>query len=411
MTNDDGQMTKEIRMTNNECEKACRQNGMPGLMPYAAVVVAACLFDYLPSTLIADERNAAIPTVDSILAAEFDRVPGPQSGGAALFPDPKLDWCDHTLWSQTVDFDGKKWRMWFVGMSLTSDPSVPYGMKERIGLATSSDGIHWKIANNGQPVVELGAPGKFDDIGMAHPYVLRVGDRFWMWYGGIDGRRGKDVGGSNPHVRVEQIGLATSRDGVRWTKMNEGEPVLRIGARGSIDSIQATGCHIIRRGEQYVMWYGAYDGTHRIGMATSPDGIHWTKGNNGEPVSGLRGQQQLGPSVHYDGHRYLMLYNTSWKSAAGPPGLWTLFAATSHDGVHWKPARDHQPLLGEAPSSNFGSAKGKRGNNHATHPSKLFFVDGRVRVWYGAEGDKPYRGRYPQNAIGLMEARLGAGGK
>jgi len=31
-----------------------------------------------------------------------------------------------------------------------------------------------------------------------------------MWYGGIDGRTGKDVGVGPAHVRVEQIGLAIS---------------------------------------------------------------------------------------------------------------------------------------------------------------------------------------------------------
>ena len=27
------------------------------------------------------------------------------------------------------------------------------------------------------------------------------------------------------------------------------------------------------------------------------------------------------PSVHFDGRRYLMLYNTAWSSGRGPPGL------------------------------------------------------------------------------------------
>ena len=57
---------------------------------------------------------------------------------------------------------------------------------------------------------------------------------------------------------------------------------------------------------------------------------------------------------HVDSSRYLMLYNTAWSSAGGPEGLWTTFAATSTDGVHWEPALDHQSLLGAAPPSNFG---------------------------------------------------------
>jgi len=48
-----------------------------------------------------------------------------------------------------MEFDGKTWRMWFVGLSMTKDPGIPYGFTERIGLATSRDGVRWKNANEG----------------------------------------------------------------------------------------------------------------------------------------------------------------------------------------------------------------------------------------------------------------------
>ena len=124
-------------------------------------------------------------------------------------------------------------------------------------------------------------------------------------------------------------------------------------------------------------------------------------------MAGLQGPEKLGPSVHFDGSRYLMLYNTAWNSGGGPPGLWSLFAATSSDGIQWDPAWDHRSVLGPAPAGNFGSADGKKGNNHCTHPTKMILVDGRVRVWYGAEGHKPAPShRWPHQAIGLMEAQL-----
>ena len=94
------------------------------------------------------------------LQAEFNRVPGSASGESVLFPVTDSDWCDHTLWSQTVDFDGTTWRMWFTGLSKTDDPGVPYGWYERIGLATSSDGIRWEMANDGRPVLDLGSSGE-----------------------------------------------------------------------------------------------------------------------------------------------------------------------------------------------------------------------------------------------------------
>ena len=370
--------------------------------PTILATLLVCI-ELTSSPAIADPPTVPVET---ILAAPFERVAGPAIGSASFYPDTTSSWCDHTVASPTVDFDGKMWRMWFVGMSRTDDPGIPYGFAERIGMATSDDGIHWKLANGGRPVLDYGPPGKFDDAGLAHPFVLRVGDRYMMWYGGIDGRTGKDVGVHPAHVRVEQIGLATSADGVHWQRANQGDPVMSIGGKGSIDSIQATGCHVIRQGERFLMWYGAYNGRHTLGLASSRDGVRWKKQNGGQSLSGLTGPKQLGPSVHFDGRRYLMLYNTIRSSPNGGTH-WTLFAATSTDGIHFQAALENKPLLGPAPPDNFGSADGKKGNNHAVHPTKMVILEDRVWIWYAAEGNQPRPGRqYAASAIGLMEVRI-----
>ena len=349
---------------------------------------------------------AVAPTVAELTQAQFKRVEGPETGGAALFPNPTTSWYDLGLGMPTVDFDGALYRMWFVGHKMTNEPGIPYGMEERIGLATSSDGIRWTIANEGKPVLDFGPAGKFDDAGVAHPFVLRGDAGFTMWYGGIDGRTAGDIGAAPANVRIERIGMATSTDGIHWTRANGGEPVLDIGTAGSVDNIQATGCDVMRQGDGFVMWYGAYNGTHTIARATSSDGIHWTKADDGQSVKGLTGSGQLGPSVYFDGQKYLMLYEYVVKTESGG-GLWKTFAATSLDGTNWKPAYGDQPLLGPAPPGNFGSADGVAGNNHSVHPSQMIFLDDRVRVWYAAEGDTPLPGElYPQSGIGLMEAVL-----
>ena len=223
---------------------------------------------------------------------------------------PPESWTSDYVSLATVDWDGKLYRMWFVGGAKTDDPRAPYGYYDRIGLATSSDGIHWELANEGKPVLDLGPPGSLDSKGLAHPCVLRVGKQYMMWYGAIDGTQAGDLGLSPGQVRVERICLATSTDGVHWTRAHGGKPVLDIGPPGSIDSIQATGMQVVRKDDQFVMWYGAYNGLHTIAMATSPDGIHWKKANDGGPVTGLLGKQQLGASVCFDGGKHLMLYNT-----------------------------------------------------------------------------------------------------
>jgi len=296
----------------------------------------------------------------------------------------------------TVHFDGKLYRMWFVGDEPTKDPGVPYGIYQRIGLAVSKDGLHWKVVNEGKPVLDLGPKGSADAKGLAHPYVLRVADRFWMWYGAIDGRRAGDLGLTPAHVRVERICLATSSDGVHWRRENGGKPVLDIGPKGSIDSIQATGMHVLRINGQFVMWYGAYNGQHTLGVASSSDGIRWKRLNDGKSLAGLVGgrQGQCGVSVYWDGRRYLMLYG------ADKGGQWKTYAAVSEDGIRFQRLHGDQPVLGPAPARNFDTAG--IGRNHLVHPSQFVVTGKRVRVWYmGEDGSPPHHQR-----IGLMEAAL-----
>ena len=72
-------------------------------------------------------------TVQEILQRTFKRVPGDKSGGAAIYPDQRHLWCNHSVGTPTVDFDGRTWRMWFVGMTVADNPEIPYGLAARLG--------------------------------------------------------------------------------------------------------------------------------------------------------------------------------------------------------------------------------------------------------------------------------------
>ena len=371
--------------------KHCRRNRRIHQRSFTATLIVAVMTGVLFG---AQDSSAAERMVEKLAGAKFERVAGPESSGSVLDVGGSGSWFESFVWAPTIDYDGQLYRMWFSGAAKTEDPDVPYGWYERLGLAISRDGLHWELGNDGQPVLDLGPPGSVDAKGLDHPYVLRVGEQFMMWYGGIDGKQAVDHGLGPGHVRIERVCLATSHDGVHWTRANNGQPVLNIGTKESIDSIQASGMHVLRIDGQYVMWYGAYDGMHRLGIATSPDGIHWTKGNHGKPLTGLRGKQQLGPSVYYQAGRYFMLYNTDWR------GGWSTYAATSDDGIHWTQLHDGQPVLGAPPAGNFDEAG--RGSNFCVHPTKMLIQADKVRVWYGGEmsGGPGYQ------RIGLMEASL-----
>ncbi len=228
---------------------------------------------FTAATAAADENT--LTRVDDLAGVAWSRVPGPASGESVLDVGPPESWYDSYVGSPTVDFDNQRYRMWFVGGQKTSDAGAPYGVYERIGLATSNDGVHWQLANRCQPVLDLGPVGSYDCRGVSHPVVHRDGDTYMMWYAAIDGTTAGDLGLGPAHARVERVCLATSADGIQWTRANEGNPVMDIGAPGSIDSVQTDGMTIVKTGDTFNMWYGAFNGLHTIGTATSPDGIHW----------------------------------------------------------------------------------------------------------------------------------------
>jgi hypothetical protein len=105
------------------------------------------------------------------------------------------------------------------------------------------------------------------------------------------------------------------------------------------------------------------------------------------------GEEQLGPSVYFDGHRFLLFYSTRISQQ------WVLFAATSFDGIKWIPVNNH-PVLEQAPENNFDSAG--PGGNQSVHPSQLVFIGPRVFLWYGGEDSEPPN----RQRIGLMETFL-----
>jgi predicted GH43/DUF377 family glycosyl hydrolase len=65
--------------------------------------------------------------------------------------------------------------------------------RQRLGIARSSDGIKWqKLRSN--PVLELGPPGSFDENGLGEPAVWTSGGSWWMLYTGRDRGERRRIG-------------------------------------------------------------------------------------------------------------------------------------------------------------------------------------------------------------------------
>lgn len=65
--------------------------------------------------------------------------------------------------------------------------------RQRLGVARSSDGVHWeKLRSN--PILELGAAGAFDENGLGEPAVWSSGGSYWMLYTGRDHGERRRIG-------------------------------------------------------------------------------------------------------------------------------------------------------------------------------------------------------------------------
>lgn len=206
---------------------------------------------------------------------------------------------------------------------------------EIIRHRTSADGLTWGASTI---VLQSGAAGAWDDDGVVCSAVLVEGGVYKMWYTGR--------GTTGP---VNQIGYATSPDGVVWTK--HPTPVMSVGGAGAWDSARVREATVVHLGTTYHMWYGGTQShpVYRIGYATSPDGLVWTK-NPANPVLSLGAagawddDTVYAPQVvHYGGTFHM------WYSAGDgeTPRNWQIGYATScdQDGVVWvkDPAN---PVLG-----------------------------------------------------------------
>jgi uncharacterized repeat protein (TIGR01451 family) len=273
--------------------------------------------------------------------------------------------------------------------------------------------------HTGNPVLSVGANGTWDDGDVWGPAVLKEGSLFKMWYSGHDGSNPSRIGlatstngvnwtkeAANPVLSpsetweaegvraggvisdgglykmwytgfdsggVGRIGYATSPDGVTWTKYGS-NPVLNVGASGSWEDEDASWPTVIKEGSIYHLWYTGADGvTSRIGHATSSNGTNWTK----DPANPVL---DIGPPGAWD---WLEAYATNvvayngyllWYSGGTLPEAWQTGYALSSDGSDWTRG---EKLIPEGPPGSFDAYS-------ADYPSVI--VDGAgFKVWYSGQ--------------------------
>jgi predicted GH43/DUF377 family glycosyl hydrolase len=159
--------------------------------------------------------------------------------------------------------------------------------------------------------------GQWDGFAVRAPSVIKVGSTYVMYYEGED---------SATHTR--QIGRAVSSDGLSWTK-SPATPVLAVGPSGAWDSGEVRYPSVFYDGTTYRMWYwGAGSGCDLMGLATSSDGITWTRPQTASGFGSCDFAGQYAPgAVIKNGSTFMMWY---WEPLGEAIGL-----ATSADGISW----------------------------------------------------------------------------
>ena len=158
-------------------------------------------------------------------------------------------------------------------------------------------------------------PGTWCGEWIANETIIQVGDEYLMY---LDGKRGP----------VERIGVARAKvatfDGVHWDHY-EGNPVLDIGP-GGYDHVSVLDPSVIRTRGQLWMYYTGLGGPpDRICLATSDDGLHWTKHERNPILNG-----RCPHAILRDGRLYLfyLVFNED--------GGYDVRLATSPDGLSFE---------------------------------------------------------------------------
>jgi hypothetical protein len=186
------------------------------------------------------------------------------------------------------------------------------------------------IAVSQEPVLDIGAPGAFDENGILPTSVVDVDGRLYLYYVGYQ---------LGMKVRYYQFeGLAASDDGGQSFRR-----VLRVPVtdRSDAEMLNRTSAFVRRKGGLFEMWYvGGSDWTvvngkplpmYTIKHLTSPDGISW--GPEGRVCIDYASDDEHAfgkPFVIEDGGLHKMFYSVRTRSKGYRIGY-----AESEDGLNW----------------------------------------------------------------------------
>ena len=184
-----------------------------------------------------------------------------------------------------------------------------------------------------------GVFGAFDAERVMSPAVVSVDTGFMMWYVGR-------------YAGKFSIGLARSSDGINWVRHAD-SAVFSPDTTIEFESDNVWVASVIRIPSGFRMYYGGYHNwLAKLGTATSPDGVHWTRAPENPillPGMGAAWDNQsvYGAGVIQMGENDFRMWYSGQNADIAQIGY-----ATSTDGVHWM-RQGLTPVLLVNPSSTW----------------------------------------------------------
>jgi len=128
---------------------------------------------------------------------------------------PAGAWDDFSVARVHVLYDGERYQMFYEGHDGNAH------MSWRVGYAWSEDGVTWhKDPDN--PIVDMGAPGEFDEGTVAEPYVIFDGETYRLYYSAYDGDKYRiGLATARPVYEPEGVLVSAAVDGERLTYWGE----------------------------------------------------------------------------------------------------------------------------------------------------------------------------------------------
>ena len=231
----------------------------------------------------------------------------------------------------------------------------------------------FKIVNIAkQPVFELGKLGTFDEFGTYPMSVIRHGSEVWAYYAGWT--RCESV----PFNVAIGFGRSTN-DGETFEKLGDGpmlsytpdEPFTISGPK--IRMFNGKYYLFYIAGDSWVMKDGKPEISHKIRMASSDDGLHWTKYNK-SIISDNWGENesQASPDVIYANGKYHMFFCGWVPKSFRQTGSRKIGYAWSTDLANW--TRDDSKVGIDVSNDGFD-------NEMVAYPH-VFELDGETYMMY-----------------------------